>query len=243
MAGSPAATHTPPLQVLLLRVPEDAVRALRAGPVGDALRVVTAPVRTALDRLVHDPPAVVVLALDAEGAGLALLARLRAVSAIGIVTVGADRPGEAVRALDLGADDHVIGLADQVELRARLRAVVRRTAPAAEPLRFSHGGHRVTIDLLQHEVRRDGRRVTLTDTERRLLEVLAARPGVLLDHGELLRRVWGEQYGTESNYLRVYIAQLRRKLGDPARAPWLIETVPSVGYRWIAPVPGTHAPA
>lgn len=235
MAGAPAAPSPSPADVLLLRVPDEVARALRAGPVGRALRIRTASVRAALDRMVHDPPMAVVLALDdADGGGLARLARLRAVSTIGVVTLGTGRPGEAVRALDGGADDHLDELGDHLELLARLRAVARRTGTSGEPLRFSRHGQRVTIDLAHHEVSLNGRRVGLTATERRLLEVLAARPGVLLDHRELLHRVWGEQYGTESNYLRVYVAQLRRKLGDPARAPWLIETVPSVGYRWIA---------
>lgn len=235
MAGASAAPSPSPTEVLLLRVPDEVARALRAGPVGRALRIRTASVRAALDRVVHDPPTAILLALgDTDEDGLALLARLRAVSTLGVVTLGTGRPGEAVRALDAGADDHVDDLGDHLELLARLRAVVRRTRASAAPLRFSRRGQRVTIDLVHHEVTHNGRRVGLTDTERRLLEVLAERPGVLLDHRELLHRVWGEQYGTESNYLRVYVAQLRRKLGDPARAPWLIETVPSVGYRWIA---------
>lgn len=236
MAGDPAvpSPSASPAEVLVVGVTDEEVRALLAGPVGHTLRVRTAPVRAALDHVVHHPPAAIVLALDAGGAGFTLLTRLRAVSSLGIVTLGGSGPDLAVRALDAGADDHLDALDDHRELLARLRAVMRRTGAAAEPLRFSRRGQRVTIDLVHHEVSLNGRRVGLTDTERRLLEVLAARPGELLEHGELLRRVWGEQYGTEANYLRVYVAQLRRKLGDPARAPWLIETVPSVGYRWIA---------
>lgn len=236
MAGDPSAPSPPPTEVLLLRASDEVARALRAGPVGDAVEIRTASAQAALDRVVRDPPTVILLALDDDG--LALLTRLRAVGTIGIVTLGSGRSGEAVRALDAGADDHLDDLGDHLELLARLRAVARRTRASAAPLRFSRRGQRVTIDLVHHEVTNNGRRVGLTDTERRLLEVLATRPGVLLAHRELLHRVWGEQYGTESNYLRVYVAQLRRKLGDPARAPWLIETVPSVGYRWIANAPG-----
>ena len=77
----------------------------------------------------------------------------------------------------------------------------------------------------------------LTSTELRLLELLVAQAGVLLTHEVLLRHVWGEGYGTESNYLRVYVAQLRKKLGDQADAPRLIETTPGVGYRWIGSPP------
>ena len=75
--------------------------------------------------------------------------------------------------------------------------------------------------------------VHLTKTELALLEQLVTQPGKLLTHEYLLRKVWGRGYGSESNYLRVYVGQLRRKLGDDATNPRLIVTEPGIGYRWI----------
>jgi len=89
------------------------------------------------------------------------------------------------------------------------------------------------IDFDQQRVVVQGAEVHLTPTEFSLLRELASRPGGLLTHTQLLRRVWGPAYGTESHYLRVYVAQLRRKLGDNAAQPRLIVTEPGIGYRWI----------
>jgi len=85
-------------------------------------------------------------------------------------------------------------------------------------------------------VTRAGEPIHLTRTEYGLLEALVTNPGKLLTHQWLLRKVWGQGYGQESHYLRVYVRALRRKLGDDAAAPALILTEPGVGYRWIASV-------
>lgn len=154
--------------------------------------------------------------------------------ATGIITLGAtDRVQECIQALQAGADDHLSPPFDHAELVARMWAVHRRTAPPSQPLLASESEQPLLIDLGRHEVTRAGRRLHLTGTELRLLELLVAQAGVLLTHKVLLQHVWGEGYGTESNYLRVYVAQLRKKLGDQAGAPRLIETTPGVGYRWI----------
>jgi two-component system KDP operon response regulator KdpE len=92
----------------------------------------------------------------------------------------------------------------------------------------------VEIDMVRRRVSRDGNAVHLTRTELELLEHLVRNPGKLVTQENLLREVWGAGYGTETNYLRVYIAQLRRKLGDDAANPRLILTEPGIGYRWIA---------
>ena len=91
----------------------------------------------------------------------------------------------------------------------------------------------VEIDLALRSVTVDANVVRLTRTEWLLLEQLVTNPGKLLTHTELLRRVWGTGYGTENEYLRVYVGQLRKKLGDAASAPRLILTEPGIGYRWI----------
>ena len=80
---------------------------------------------------------------------------------------------------------------------------------------------------------RAGRPIHLTPTEYGLLEAMATNPGKLLTHQWLLRRVWGQGYGTETTYLRTYVRALRKKLGDDAAAPELIATEPGVGYRWV----------
>ena len=120
------------------------------------------------------------------------------------------------------------------ELLARARAALRRRGaggPVAAP-RCTFGG--LEVDLARRLVTRDGEVVHLTPTEYSLLEALATNPGKLLTHQWLLRKVWGQGYGSETTYLRTYIRALRKKLGDDASAPALILTEPGVGYRWVA---------
>ena len=145
------------------------------------------------------------------------------------------RSGEPdkVVALDAGADDYVTKPFGMDELLARLRAALRRTpsaedAPSVETADF-------TVDLAAKEVRNgDGEPIRLTPTEWHLLEVLARNEGKLVGQVQLLKEVWGPAYETESNYLRVYMAQLRRKLEpDPPRPRYLI-TEPGLGYRFVA---------
>jgi two-component system, OmpR family, KDP operon response regulator KdpE len=90
------------------------------------------------------------------------------------------------------------------------------------------------IDLGRRLVTLEGDPLRLTPTEYQLLEAFVTNPGKLLTHQWLLRRVWGQGYGTETTYLRTYVRALRKKLGDDAQAPQLIVTEPGVGYRWIA---------
>src|SRR5262249_41596888 len=121
---------------------------------------------------------------------------------------------------------------DTEELLARVRAALRRVASPAlrEPV-VTVGA--LTVDLALRQVRIDDAPVHLTRTELSLLELLVTNPGKLLTHEFLLRNVWGQGYGSESNYLRVYVGQLRRKLRDDATNPRLILTEPGIGYRWI----------
>ena len=92
----------------------------------------------------------------------------------------------------------------------------------------------VLLDLGRRLVSRDGEPIHLTPTEYGLLEAFVTNPGKLLTHQWLLRKVWGQGYGTETTYLRTYVRALRKKLGDDAQAPDLIVTEPGVGYRWVA---------
>jgi two-component system KDP operon response regulator KdpE len=141
--------------------------------------------------------------------------------------------GEKVRALDAGADDYVTKPFGMDELLARLRAAVRRAEPepGAEPEPVV-ATEAFTVDLAARRVRRDGADVRLTPTEWHLLEILVRNPGRLIPQTRLLQEVWGPAYRTETNYLRVYLAQLRRKLEpDPSRPRHLI-TEPGMGYRF-----------
>ncbi|GHE57914.1 response regulator [Streptomyces thermocarboxydus] len=164
--------------------------------------------------------------------GVDVIRRLREWSRVPVLVLSARHAsGEKVQALDAGADDYVTKPFGMDELLARLRAAVRRAEPA-------DGGDVVveteafTVDLAAKKVHRDGRDVRLTPTEWHLLEALVRAGGRLVGQRQLLREVWGPSYGTETNYLRVYMAQLRRKLeADPSRPRHLI-TEPGMGYRF-----------
>lgn len=140
---------------------------------------------------------------------------------------------EKVAALDAGADDYVTKPFSMSELLARLRAAVRRTETvplAAETALVRTDAF--TIDLLAKKASREGRDVRLTPTEWHLLEILVTNPGRLITQKQLLHEVWGASSRDKTNYLRVYMAQLRRKLeADPAHPRYLI-TEPGMGYRF-----------
>jgi len=147
-----------------------------------------------------------------------------------IVLSAAGQENTKVAALDAGADDYVTKPFGMDELLARLRAAVRRASPGPdEPVVATEG---FTVDLAAKRGARDGTDVRLTPTEWGLLEVLVRNRGRLVTQRQLLQEVWGEQYQTEGNYLRVYVAHLRRKLEpDPSRPRYLL-TEPGMGYRF-----------
>jgi two-component system KDP operon response regulator KdpE len=168
-----------------------------------------------------------------DGRGTDVCTGLRAWSDVPIVVVSAvGEEQEKVDALDAGADDYVVKPFPLAELLARLRAVLRRVAPSTEPvLRVGP----LEIDREGRSVRRDGTLVHLTPHEFDLLRVLGENEGKLMMHARILREVWGPSYRRESNYLHVYVSQLRRKIEvDPAR-PQLLVTAPGIGYRLVAP--------
>ena len=137
---------------------------------------------------------------------------------------------QKVAALDAGADDYVTKPFGMDELLARLRAAVRRASPAPdEPVVTTAD---FTVDLAAKRVTRDGADVRLTPTEWQLLELLVRAAGRLVTQRQLLQEVWGPQYESESNYLRVYIAQLRRKLEPEPSRPRYLLTEPGMGYRF-----------
>jgi two-component system, OmpR family, KDP operon response regulator KdpE len=195
---------------------------------------VAADGRSALSAAAQHPPDAVVLDLglpDMDGA--TVIEGLRGWTSAPIVVLSA-RTGEPqkVLALDAGADDYVTKPFGMDELLARLRAALRRAAPAdASPVVTTPA---FTVDLAAKTVAAaNGTTVRLTPTEWHLLEVLVRNEGKLVSQRQLLQEVWGPQYETETNYLRVYIAQLRRKLeADPSHPAHLI-TEPGMGYRFV----------
>jgi two-component system KDP operon response regulator KdpE len=166
--------------------------------------------------------------------GMEVLTRLRDFSDVPVVVLTVhDLQAEKIRALDAGADDYVTKPFDSDELVARIGAALRRVPEVHTAPTVVRAGE-LEVDLARRLVTIAGASVHLTRTELTLLEILVRNPGKLLTQEYLLRHVWGPGYGTESNYLRVYIGQLRKKLNDDAANPRLILTEPGVGYRWIA---------
>jgi two-component system KDP operon response regulator KdpE len=165
--------------------------------------------------------------------GTEVIRRIRGFSEVPVIVLSVrESQSDKVAALDAGADDYVTKPFGMEELLARTRAALRRVGgdePAQPTLVFGD----LEIDLPRRLVTRQDEALHLTPTEYSLLEALVTNPGKLLTHQWLLRRVWGQGYGTETTYLRTYVRALRRKLGDDASAPALIVTEPGVGYRWI----------
>ncbi len=165
--------------------------------------------------------------------GLTVIERIRTWSSMPIIVLSARHLEEAkINALDAGADDYITKPFGTGELLARVRAALRRVTPADEQPIITTAAF--TIDLAARTVTtpHQGGQMRLTPTEWHLLEVLARNPGKLITHKQLLREVWGPRYETETNYLRVHMANLRRKLEpDPSRPRYLC-TEPNLGYRF-----------
>lgn len=173
--------------------------------------------------------------------GLRVIEELRGWSAVPIVILSArQQEGEKVVALDAGADDYLTKPFGIAELLARIRAALRhapRPASGPDSPVFEVGDLRV--DMVQRQVLVNGQEVHLSPIEYKLLTTMIHHAGKVITHRQLLREVWGPGYTNESHYLRVYVAQLRRKLeADPARPRFLI-TEPGVGYRLRAELGNT----
>ena len=165
--------------------------------------------------------------------GHELIRRIRSWSDLPIIVLSVrESQSDKIDALDAGADDYVTKPFSMEELLARMRAVSRRSTidRRSAALRFGD----IEIDLAKQLVKKGKEPLRLTPTEYRLLETMATNPGKLLMHRWLLQKVWGPSYGEESHYLRVFIRQLRRKLGDDPATPRYIVTEPGLGYRWKA---------
>jgi two-component system, OmpR family, KDP operon response regulator KdpE len=186
----------------------------------------------ALHLAASQPPDAVVLDLglpDMDGSEV--IAGLRGWTDVPILVLSArEESRQKVAALDAGADDYVVKPFGMDELLARLRAALRRGQPA--PVQPVITTEDFTIDLSAGRVTAGGTDVRLTPTEWHLLEVLARNPGKVVEHGRLLTEVWGPAYGEQTNYLRVYMAALRRKLEPEAAHPRHLLTEAGRGYRF-----------
>ena len=223
-------------RVLVVDDDPQILRALRINLTAHGYHVLLAPDGGAALRAAADGhPDVVVLDLGLPDMdGVEVIEGLRGWTTVPIIVLSARTgSGDTVRALDVGADDYMTKPFGMAELLARLRAAVRRAAVSAidgEPV-VDAGDF--TVDLAAKKViRSGGTEVHLTPTEWGVLELLVRHRGKLVGQRELLKAVWGPNYGTETNYLRVYLAQLRRKLEvEPSRPQHLI-TEPGMGYRF-----------
>jgi two-component system KDP operon response regulator KdpE len=212
------------------------VRALRINLTARGYEVLTAhDGASALSVAAEGKPDVVVLDLglpDLDGSEV--IAGIRGWSSVPIIVLSARTDSsDKVAALDAGADDYVTKPFGMDELLARLRAAVRRSA--AVPVGAEDAVVRTasfSVDLVAKKVHRDGVEVHLTPTEWGLLEMLARNPGRLVGQKQLLQEVWGPAYAKESHYLRVYLAQLRRKLEPEPSRPRHLLTEPGMGYRF-----------
>ncbi|MFG2712208.1 response regulator transcription factor [Streptomyces goshikiensis] len=169
--------------------------------------------------------------------GIQVIKSLRGWSRVPVLVVSARHgSSDKIQALDAGADDYITKPFSMDELLARLAAVVRRT-PDRSPTAGDEAvveTEEFSVDLLARRARRRGKNVRLTPTEWHLLEVLIRNRGRMVSQRRLLQEVWGSSYGTQTNYLRVYMAHLRRKLeADPSHPRHLI-TAPGMGYRFEA---------
>lgn len=166
--------------------------------------------------------------------GLVVLERLRQWSQVPVLVLSVrDGPEDKVAALDAGADDFVTKPFESTELLARLRAIRRRASNGAEDAHFE-AGH-LTIDFDSHIVKVHGREIKLTATEYALLKLLAMNAGKVVTQKQILRAVWGPNAEEQSQYLRVYMMHLRKKLEIPGAPERLLKTESGIGYRLVLP--------
>jgi two-component system, OmpR family, KDP operon response regulator KdpE len=165
---------------------------------------------------------------DREGAEA--LQELRTWSSVPVIILSVrNAEEEIVRLLDTGADDYVVKPFNTGELIARMRVAIRHHAPQDVPGTFVSG--RLSVDLQDRSVKVAGETVKLTPTEYSLLRQFVQHAGRILTHRQILREVWGPNTDDETNYLRVYVTGLRKKLEENPQMPQLIVTEPGVGYR------------
>jgi two-component system, OmpR family, KDP operon response regulator KdpE len=232
--GAPGAAPEQASRVLVVDDEQPILRALGTNLRARGYAIDLAPTgEEALALAARHRPDAVILDLGLPGlTGIEVIEGLRGWTAVPIIILsarGAER--DKVAALDAGADDYVTKPFGMDELLARLRASLRRNAPAPESALVETPDF--VVDLAAKRVRaKDGDEVRLTPTEWGLVEVLVRNAGKLVSQRQLLQDVWGPQYGEETNYLRVHMAHIRRKLEPEASRPRYFITEPGMGYRF-----------
>ena len=223
------------MRILIADDDPQLVRALRITLSARGYDVVTAADGTEALRLAVDKhPDLIVIDLGMPGlTGIEVIEAVRGWSTIPILVVSGRADSlDKVDALDAGADDYVTKPFAADELLARIRALSRRIPSAASEEPVVQFGE-VVVDLAARTVTRAGAPVRLTPTEWRLLEVLVRSPDRLITRETLLTEVWGPQYTTDTGYLRLYIAQLRKKLEGVPGSPAHLLTEAGMGYRFV----------
>ncbi len=198
----------------------------------DVLEALTG--RQALKLIAASAPDAIILDLGLPDIdGREVLAQARTFSKTPILILSArDRETEKIAALDAGADDYVEKPFGIGELLARLRAALRHASQGeSESTKIESGG--LCIDLADHTVTKNGKAVRLTPKEYDVLTTLARHAGRLLTHRQILTAVWGPAHQEDTQYLRVFVGQLRGKVEDDVSSPQIILTEPGVGYRFV----------
>lgn len=211
-------------------------RVVRTALLGEVERVLECATATdGVDLVAASRPVVVILDLGLpDGNGIELCREIREWSDVPVVVLSAhDSDSEKVALLDAGADDYVTKPFSTAELLARVRAVLRRATRDTEAV-LAFGDFVMNLDARTLTI--GGHEVHLTPIEWELLRALASKPGRTLTHRHLFNAVWSPRSaGDAQQYLRVHIANVRRKIEDDALAPRYIVTEPGVGYRFVAP--------
>lgn len=225
---------TNPKRILVVDDEPQIHRFLKPSLIVSGYEVLTAATgKQALRSLAADRPDAVVLDLglpDMDGKDV--IEQIRRQSGVPIIVLSArDRESEKVAALDLGADDYLNKPFGIGELLARLRSVLRRRPGPVPEAGATYSIGPVEIDTASHQVKRAGALVHLTPKEFDLLALLARHTGRVLTHRQILTEVWGPAHGADTQYLRVFIGQIRQKLEEDPSDPRLILTEPGIGYR------------
>jgi two-component system, OmpR family, KDP operon response regulator KdpE len=189
----------------------------------------------ALEKLRAERADLILLDVNMPGiSGLETCREIRRTSDVPIIMLTVrNAEKDKVQALDAGADDYVVKPFGAEELMARIRAALRRAAPDESPSAFTSDD--LAIDFSKRTVAVKGSLVRLTPKEFELLRQLVSNQGISLSHRRLLQAVWGPDYGEETEYLRVFINQLRKKIEPDPHRPRYIHTDPWIGYRFEPP--------
>ena len=190
----------------------------------------------ALKRIAAESPDIVLLDLGLpDGDGKDVIRRAREWSDLPIIVLSArEREAEKIDALDLGADDYVNKPFNVGELMARMRAALRHRMQRKSEIPLLRIGE-IEVDAVRHRVTRAGVEIKLTPKEFELLSFLARHAGRVVTHKQILTAVWGPAHAEDTQYLRVYVGQLRQKIEERIEDPRIVLTEPGIGYRVIAP--------